>query len=78
MTCLRCQGLMIVDAFLDMDDDSGQLWMGAARCVNCGEVVDLGIARNRAAHPARVLACLSRTRARQPRSRTLYPIRLTA
>ncbi|MGH7411337.1 MAG: hypothetical protein ACREJ6_09830 [Candidatus Methylomirabilis sp.] len=78
MTCTRCHGLMIVDAFIDMDDNSGQLWMGAARCVNCGEVIDLGIAHNRAAHPARIPACRPRRNARRPRSRPLYPVRLTA
>ena len=78
MTCSRCHGLMIVDAFIDMDDDCGQLWLGAARCVNCGEVVNLGIARNRAPHPAGVPSCRPRTKARRTRSRTLHPVRLTA
>ena len=47
MSCKRCRGLMVSDAFIDLDDDSGHLWLGVWRCVNCGEVVDLGIARNR-------------------------------
>lgn len=78
MSCSRCQGLMIVNAFIDMDDDSGQLWLGAARCVNCGEVADLGIARNRAMYPAKVTSCRPRTKPRRTRSRSLHPVRLTA
>ena len=78
MSCSRCHGLMIVDAFIDLDDDSGQLWLGAARCLNCGEVANLGIARNRATHPAKVTSCRPRTKPRRTRSRSPHPLRLTA
>lgn len=47
MTCVRCQGLMIVDSFIDMEEDTGQLWLSAWRCLNCGQVHDPGLIRNR-------------------------------
>ncbi len=47
MNCQRCNGLMVVDHFIDMEDDSGHLWMRGWRCVTCGEVVDPKIYRHR-------------------------------
>ena len=47
MICSRCQGLMTVDSFIDMEEDTGQLWLSAWRCVNCAQVTDPGIIRNR-------------------------------
>jgi uncharacterized Fe-S cluster-containing MiaB family protein len=47
MNCQRCNGLMVVDHFIDMADDSGHLWMRGWRCVICGEVVDPKIYRHR-------------------------------
>lgn len=47
MACRRCRGLTVVDHFIDMQDDGGHLWLCAWRCVNCGEVVEPGILRNR-------------------------------
>lgn len=47
MTCSRCRGLMVVDHFIDMQDDAGKLWLRAWRCVMCGEVVDPLIQRHR-------------------------------
>ncbi len=38
MRCGRCHGLMVVDCLMDMEDDSGALWLRAWRCVNCGAV----------------------------------------
>ena len=31
---------MAVDSFIDLLDDSGQLWISTWRCLNCGQVVD--------------------------------------
>jgi hypothetical protein len=39
--------LTVVDHFIDMQDDRGHLWLCAWRCVNCGDVVEPGILRNR-------------------------------
>lgn len=47
MRCPRCKGLMVVDHFIDMVDDSGHLWLRAWRCVLCGNVADPTIARRR-------------------------------
>lgn len=49
MACRRCRGLTVVDHFIDMQDDRGHLWLCAWRCVNCGDVVEPGILRNRRA-----------------------------
>jgi hypothetical protein len=46
MACRRCRGLAVVDHFIDMQD-GGHLWLRAWRCVNCGDVVEPGIIRNR-------------------------------
>lgn len=40
MRCRRCNGLMIREWFLDLQDDTGGLKFEGWRCVNCGEVVD--------------------------------------
>ena len=47
MNCRRCNGLMVVDHFIDMGDGSGCLWMRGWRCMNCGEVEDPEIYRHR-------------------------------
>jgi hypothetical protein len=31
---------MAVDSFIDLLDDSGQLWVSAWRCLNCGKAMD--------------------------------------
>ena len=46
MTCARCQGLMVTDSFIDLQE-TGHLWMKAWRCMNCGYVVDSVAAQNR-------------------------------
>lgn len=53
MNCPRCTGLMIRDDYLDMQDETGQSWFVAWRCLNCGDVLDPVILKNRSAplHP---------------------------
>jgi hypothetical protein len=46
MTCPRCQGFMVSDLFLDLAETLG-MWMKAARCMNCGYVMDPVMERNR-------------------------------
>ena len=46
MTCARCQGLMVTDSFIDLQE-TGHHWMKAWRCMNCGYVVDSVAAQNR-------------------------------
>ena len=47
MRCGRCHGLMVVDFLMDIEDDSGLLWLRAWRCVNCGAVEEPVITRRR-------------------------------
>lgn len=47
MNCPRCNGLMVVDHFIDMQDDGGGLWMRGWRCVSCGDVIDPMIYKHR-------------------------------
>jgi ferredoxin len=47
--CTRCGGLMVADRYIDLLDDTGQLEFTADRCIQCGEVVDQIILRNRMA-----------------------------
>jgi hypothetical protein len=74
---------MLVDAFIDMEEDAGQLWLSAWRCVNCGQISDPGVIKNRVA-PRVVEADPNALARRRPRRRlartfpTALPMRLTA
>jgi Pyruvate/2-oxoacid:ferredoxin oxidoreductase delta subunit len=46
-TCTRCGGLMVQDFCLDVLGSIGEAEFAAKRCVQCGEVVDPVILRNR-------------------------------
>jgi len=45
--CSRCGGLMVSDFCMDVLNGTGELEFAAKRCVQCGEVVDPVIQRNR-------------------------------
>ena len=45
--CSRCGGLMVQDFCLDVLGSIGESEFAAKRCVQCGEVVDPVILRNR-------------------------------
>jgi hypothetical protein len=45
--CARCGGLMVVEHYIDLQDDTGQIGLTALRCTSCGEVIDPTILRNR-------------------------------
>ncbi|MFZ5875701.1 MAG: hypothetical protein ACOYXU_04740 [Nitrospirota bacterium] len=47
MQCSRCRGLMVVDRFTDLLDETGQITFGGWRCLACGEIVDPVIMSNR-------------------------------
>jgi hypothetical protein len=47
VACPRCQGLLVPEPLLDLLEDSGQAGLAARRCVQCGEVIDPIILRNR-------------------------------
>ena len=46
-TCIRCGGLMVTDFSMDVLFCIGETEFAAKRCVQCGEVVDALIQRNR-------------------------------
>ncbi len=65
MACGRCHGFMVVDHFIDMQDDSGHLWLRGWRCVNCGDVVEPGILKHRLGWRSLFAQLLDRCRARR-------------
>jgi hypothetical protein len=46
MKCDRCEGLMIEDDFLDMEESFEGMWLRAWRCLNCGRALDPVILAN--------------------------------
>lgn len=48
--CERCGGLMVREYCEDLRDDTGQIGFDARRCIQCGNVLDAVIQRNRL-HP---------------------------
>jgi hypothetical protein len=46
-TCSRCSGLMVTDFHMDLLFCIGETEFAAKRCVQCGEIVDPVILRNR-------------------------------
>jgi hypothetical protein len=47
MTCSRCQGLMVADDLIDLQESYAPMWMRGWRCVACGNIVDPLIQRRR-------------------------------
>ena len=47
MTCTRCQGCMAKDHFMDLLESAEGMWMDGWRCLNCGNVLDPVMKRNR-------------------------------
>ncbi len=47
MKCTRCQGLMVTDHLLDMQESYLPMWMRGLRCIACGNIVDPLINRHR-------------------------------
>ncbi|HKP00639.1 MAG TPA: hypothetical protein VJU02_03310 [Nitrospiraceae bacterium] len=47
MTCMRCQGCMAKDHFMDMLESSEDMWLTGWRCLNCGHVYAPVMERNR-------------------------------
>lgn len=45
--CSRCGGLMVMYFCMDLLNSTGDLEFAAKRCVQCGEVIDPVIQRNR-------------------------------
>lgn len=47
MECTRCDGLMVSDDLIDMQESSMSMWMKGWRCVSCGNIIDPLIQRHR-------------------------------
>lgn len=45
--CERCGGLMIDERCMDIGESLGGYWFWAMRCIQCGDIVDEVILRNR-------------------------------
>ena len=45
--CTRCGGLMIDERGMDIGESLGGYWFWAMRCIQCGDIVDEVILRNR-------------------------------
>ena len=45
--CMRCGGLMMMEYYLDLEDDTGQIGIMGLRCTSCGDAIDSVILRNR-------------------------------
>ena len=55
MTCSRCSGFMRESLFLDMEGGYGEMCARSWHCLNCGNVHDSVIERNRLAQQEKVL-----------------------
>jgi len=47
MTCQRCEGLMVLELYDDLELGSAGYEVSAWRCLNCGAIVDSVIAAHR-------------------------------
>ena len=47
MQCERCDGLMVADSLIDLQESSIPMWMEGRRCVSCGNIVDPLIQQHR-------------------------------
>ncbi len=75
MKCHRCDGLMVVDHFIDIEN-TGHLWLCGWRCVSCGDVVDAEIMQQRHIQRSR-LGRLTRSLTRKAR-KTFDLVKLSA
>ena len=55
MRCARCDGLMVADNLIDIQESSIPMWMKGWRCVSCGNIVDPLIQQHRMIQQAGVL-----------------------
>jgi hypothetical protein len=47
MQCARCNGLMVDDSLIDIQESSIPMWMNGWRCMSCGNIVDPLIQQHR-------------------------------
>lgn len=48
--CLRCGGFLVDERCMDIGESLGGYWFMAMRCVQCGDIIDEVILRNRYAN----------------------------
>jgi hypothetical protein len=75
MECTRCDGLMVVDNLIDMQESSIPMWMKGWRCVSCGNIIDPLIQRHRMIQQAGASRLLGKEAAVP---RCLSPLKVTA
>jgi len=75
MECTRCEGLMVTDSLIDLQESSIPMWMKGWRCVSCGNIVDPLIQQHRMIQQAGAVRLLG-ARAAVPRFR--YALKATA
>ncbi len=46
-SCTRCGGLLVGERCMDIGESLGGYWFWAMRCVQCGDIIDEVILRNR-------------------------------
>ena len=68
MQCARCDGFMVSDNLIDLQESSIPMWMKGWRCVSCGNIVDPLILRQRMIQQAGALRLLEKEAA-MPRLR---------
>lgn len=47
MKCHRCNGYLYEGSLMDIRDELGNIWIQAIHCLNCGEILDPVIWKNR-------------------------------
>ena len=47
MHCIRCGGWMVEERCIDIGESLGGYWFWGQRCIQCGDIVDEVILRNR-------------------------------
>ncbi len=52
--CIRCGGFLVDERCMDIGESLGGYWFIAMRCVQCGDIIDEVILRNRYANLATV------------------------
>lgn len=52
--CTRCGGFLVDERCMDIGESLGGYWFMAMRCVQCGDIIDEVILRNRYANLATV------------------------
>lgn len=55
MQCARCEGFMVADHLIDLQESGIPMWTKGWRCVSCGNIVDPLIQRHRMIQQAETL-----------------------